>query len=177
MKVLGHATQRARLRALCLLLITVGYGAFLAWHEWAYRKGLALPLSVAATITTSPSSLPLDPAAVATVLGLTADTTLMPSAEPMTLQASFVLDTGLSKALLADAQGSRMYQVGDQLPGGSVLRRVETSRAVLWNKGREEVLTLKAAAERFLHPFDPPSESQAPAISARYLRPHPGQSE
>ncbi|VVN38374.1 hypothetical protein PS662_05306 [Pseudomonas fluorescens] len=159
------------------MVIAVGYGAFLAWHEWAYRKSLAPPLSVAATITPPSPPVPLDPAAVATVLGLTAETTLMPSTEPMTLQASFVLGTGLSKALLADAQGSRMYQVGDQLPGGSVLRRVEASRAVLWNKGREEVLTLKTSAGRFLHPFDPQAESQAPAISARYLRPHPGQSE
>lgn len=147
------------------------------WHEWGFRKNLALPLSFAATNPTPPLRVPLDPAAVATVLGLTAETTLMPSAEPMTLQASFVVDSGLSKALLADAQGSRIYQVGDQLPGGSVLRRVEANRAVLWNKGREEVLTLQTSSKHFLRRFDPQAEAQPPAISARYLRPHSGQSE
>ena len=166
-----------RLCALCLLVIVVGYGAFLAWQESAFRKSLAAPLSFAATLTTPPPRAPLDPAAVATVLGLTTETTLMPSAEPMTLQASFVLDNGLSRALLADAQGPRIYQVGDQLPGGSVLRRVEANRAVLWNKGREEVLTLQTSTERFLRRLDPQTEARPPANSARYLRPHPGQSE
>jgi hypothetical protein len=27
-----------------------------------------------------------------------------------------------------------MYQVGERLPGGSVLRRVEANQVVLWNK-------------------------------------------
>lgn len=166
-----------RLWTLGVLVIVVGYGAFLAWQEWAYRKSLAPPLPFAATVTASPPRTPLDPAAVAMVLGLTAETPLLPSAEPMTLQASFVVDTGLSKALLADAQGSRIYQVGDQLPGGSVLRRVEANRAVLWNNGREEVLTLQTSVVRLLRRFDPHAEAAAPDISTRYLRPHPGQSE
>lgn len=166
-----------RLGTLFLLVVAVSYGGFLAWQERAYRNSLASPVSFAAATTPPLPSAPLDPAAVATVLGLTAQAALRPSAEPMTLQASFVHGMGLSKALLADAQGSRIYQVGDQLPGGSVLRRVEASRAVLWNKGREEVLTLQATTGRFLRRFDPQAEAPAPAIPARYLRPHTGQSE
>ena len=123
------------------------------------------------------SRVPLDPTAVATVLGLSAEAALRPSAEPLTLQASFVLGTGLSRALLADGQGSRIYQVGDQLPGGSVLRRVEANQVVLWNKGREEVLALQTSAVSFLRRLDSQAEVQAPATPARYLRPLPGQSE
>ncbi|MHC8356219.1 hypothetical protein ACYZTL_13545 [Pseudomonas sp. LB3P81] len=166
-----------RLSTLCLLVIAVGYGAFLTWQEWGFRNSLASPLSFAATVPTPPPRAPLDTTAVATVLGLTADTTLRLSAEPLTLQASFVLDTGLSRALLADAQGSRIYQVGDQLPGGSVLRRVEVNQAVLWNKGREEVLTLQTSSASFLRQVDSPSHPQTPISSTRFLRPLSGQSE
>lgn len=166
-----------RLCTFCLLVLSVGYGAFLAWQEWGFRKSLASPLSFAATVPTPPSRAPLDTTAVATVLGLATETMLLPSAEPLTLQASFVLGTGLSRALLADAQGSRIYQVGDQLPGGSVLRRVEVNQAVLWNKGREEVLTLQTSSTRFLRPLDSPPNPQTPISSTRFLRPVSGQSE
>ncbi|MCP1499228.1 hypothetical protein J2Y86_003935 [Pseudomonas migulae] len=166
-----------RLSTLCLLVIPVGYAAFLAWQEWGFRTSLASPLPFTATVPTPPSRAPLDTTAVATVLGLATETTMMPSAEPLTLHASFVLDTGLSRALLADAQGSRVYQVGDQLPGGSVLRRVEVNQAVLWNKGREEVLTLQTSAERFLRQLDSSPNPQTPASSTRFLRPLSGQSE
>lgn len=166
-----------RLCTLCLLLIAVGYTAFLAWQEWVFRQSLASPVPFPATVPTPPSRAPLNATAVATVLGLTADTTLPPSAESLTLQASFVLGTGLSRALLADAQGSRIYQVGDPLPGGSVLRRVEVDQAVLWNKGREEVLTLQASSVRFLRPLEAPPNPQTPISSTRFLRPLSGQSE
>lgn len=166
-----------RLSTLCLLVISVGYAAFLAWQEWGFRKSLASPLSFAVTVPTPPSRAPLNTTAVATVLGLATETTLLPSAEPLTLQASFVLDAGLSRALLADAQGSRIYQVGDQLPGGSVLRRVEVNQAVLWNKGREEVLTLQTSSASFLRQLDSPSPPQTPVSSTRFLRPLSGQSE
>ncbi|WP_330932700.1 hypothetical protein [Pseudomonas sp. PGPR40] len=149
----------------------------MSWQESVFRKSLAAPLSFAATDTAAPPREPLDTTAVATVLGLVADTTLLPSAEPLTLHASFVVGTGLSRALLAGTQGSRIYQVGDPLPGGSVLRRVEANQAVLWNKGREEVLTLQMPVSRFLRPFGASAEAPTPAKSAHFLRSLPGQSE
>ncbi|WP_343038517.1 type II secretion system protein N [Pseudomonas izuensis] len=134
-------------------------------------------MSFPAPVATPTPRAPLDTSAILTVFGLSAETPLLPSAEPLTLQASFVRDSGLSRALLADGQGSRIYQVGDQLPGGSVLRRVEANQAVLWNKGREEVLTLQTSTAGFLRRFDPQAETQTRVISARYLRPHSGPSE
>lgn len=166
-----------RLYTLGALVLFLVYAAFLAWREWGFREGLASPLAFTATVATPPSRAPLNTAAVATVLGLTAENTLLPSAEPLTLHASFLRASGLSKALLADAQGARIYQVGDQLPGGSVLRRVEVNQAVLWNKGREEVLALRSSAAPFLRVFDAQAEAQTNAIPARYLRPHAGQSK
>jgi len=166
-----------RLCTFSVLVISVAYAGFLAWQERGFRERLASPVSFAATVPPLPPRAPLNTTAIATVLGLTAEATLLPSAEPLTLQASFVLGTGLSRALLADAQGSRIYQVGDQLPGGSVLRRVEANQAVLWNKGREEVLTLQTASATFLRPLDSPPGPHAPLGSTRFLRPLSGQSE
>jgi type II secretory pathway component PulC len=70
-----------------------------------------------------------------------------------------------------------MYQVGERLPGGSVLRRVEANQVVLWNKGREERLMLQPPAARLLRRLESPGDTPAPAISSRYLRPVSGPSE
>ena len=67
--------------------------------------------------------------------------------------------------------------VAERLPGGSVLRRVEANQVVLWNKGREERLTLQPPVARFLRRLGSPGDSQASAISTRYLRPVSGPSE
>jgi hypothetical protein len=181
MSVLGYPRQRVWLHGLSALVIVLilplGYGVFLVWQEWQFRQRLVAPVPFV-TATTAPATRErLEPTALATVFGLSAETALLPSAEPLTLQASFVVSTGLSRALLADAQGPRLYQVGERLPGGSVLRRVEASQVVLWNKGREEVLPLQPSTVRFLRRFESNAASQTSAISVRYLRPLSGQSE
>jgi hypothetical protein len=179
MKLSLKFVARFGLRAgtVCLLASPVGYGVFAVWQEWHFREHLARPSSTVATPIPAPAHVPLDATAVATVLGLATPSTLLASAEPLTLQASFVVSNGVSRALLADAQGPRMYQVGERLPGGSVLRRVEANQVVLWNKGREERLTLQPSAERFLRRLESPADTQPPAVSTRYLRPLSGPSE
>jgi len=164
-----------------LLLIPLSYGVFLVWQEWLWRESFAsVAYSVVATITAPPREH-IDTTAVATVFGLVDEATRLPSAEPLTLQASFVVASGMSKALLADAQGSRIYQVGEQLPGGSVLRRIEPNQVVLWNKGREELLTVQSSSTRFLRRFESQDTPHHLPVSTRYLSPHlppqPGQPE
>lgn len=149
--------------------------AFLAWQEWAFRNAQRLTAPVAVPMPTAPA--PLNTAAVATVFGLAAPSALRPSAESLTLQATFAVDSGLSKALISAAQGPRLYRVGDDLPGGSVLRRVEAQHVVLWNKGREESLPLAPSASAFLKRLPASAVPPAADISARFLRPLTGQSE
>lgn len=166
-----------QMRVVGLLVLSVGYAVFVVWQEWHFREQLPRPSSVVAETTPSPERMPLDATGVAMVFGLASEATPQVSAEPFTLQASFVVSNGLSKALLADAQGPRLYQVGERLPGGSVLRRVEANQVLLWNKGREERLTLQSHAAPFLHPFEASVNVKAPTPSARYLRPLTGPSE
>ncbi|WP_318011754.1 type II secretion system protein N [Pseudomonas sp. REP124] len=160
-----------------LLVLSVGYAVFVLWQEWQFRQQLPRLSEVArpATVVSEPATL--DATAVAMVLGFTSTDTPQASAEPLTLHASFVASDGLSKALLADAQGPRLYQVGERLPGGSVLRRVETNQVLLWNKGREERLTLHAPAARFLRQLETAADAQAPGVTTRFLRPFSGLSE
>lgn len=160
-----------------LLILPVGCAVFVVWQERLFREQFTRALPAIVAVVPEPVRMSLDATAVAAVFGLTTKSTLRTSAEPLTLQASFVVNRGLSRALLADAQGSRVYQVGERLPGGSVLRRVETNQVTLWNKGREELLTLQSPAARFLRRFESPTEPQIPAVSARYLRPFSGPSE
>lgn len=160
-----------------LLILPVACGAFLVWQEWGFRQNIAAAVPPLSTQMTAPPREQLDATAVATVLGFTNDATRQASAEPLTLQASFVNASGLSKALLADSQGSRIYQVGDRLPGGSVLRRVEPGQVVLWNKGREEHLMLQSSDARFLRPLELQEAAHAERVPARFLRPVSGQSE
>jgi type II secretory pathway component PulC len=160
-----------------LLILPVAYAVFVLWQERQYRDHLAQPIPTVTAAIPEPARVLMDATAVATVFGLTPQTTLLASAEPLTLQASFVVSNGLSRALLADAQGSRIYQVGERLPGGSVLRRVDAQHVVLWNKGREEQLALQPSAVRFLRPLDSTAESPAATMSTRFLRPLSGPSE
>jgi hypothetical protein len=50
--------------------------------------------------------------------------------------------------LLADSTSERIYRVGDRLPSGSVLRRIDDQSVVLWRGGREEILPLAPPGER-----------------------------
>lgn len=160
-----------------LLVAPLVYGVLLGWQEWRYREQLLLPTPVETSRTAPAPRQALDATAVATVLGLTTGAQLRPSAEPLTLQASFVVTHGLSRVLLADSQSARIYQVGERLPGGSVLRRIEADHAVLWSKGREELLTLQPPYSGFLQRLDPHGKRHVPSVSSRFFSPLAGSTE
>lgn len=146
-----------------------GYGAHLAWQEWLYRQALAVPVIAPARPAPAPALEPFQPEAIASVLGLAPQGALAHSAEPLELRASLVSSHGASQALLAGSQQARFYRVGERLPGGSVLRRVEVSYVVLWRNNREERLLLKPPGRHVL------PAGQTPATPAQatslYLRP------
>lgn len=167
----------SRLPRLALLLVPLLYGGLLAGQEWRFRQALGRQVPVVTDLPVAPARDLPNVQAVATVLGLAPEGAQAPSAEPITLQASFVAGQGLSRALLADAAGPRIYQVGERLPGGSVLRRVEANHVTLWRNGREERLALQAAAKPLLRRLGPEDGRHAALQSSQYLRPVAGQSE
>jgi len=87
------------------------------------------------------------------------------------LRASFVSSVGDSRALLAGAEGQRIYRVGESLPGGSILRRIESGRVVLWRNGREELLALEPPGRTTLQRLNGPVPDAAVPASSLYLRP------
>ena len=167
---------RACLSSVCWLTLPVGVAVFLVWQERQFRERLATQPADIVPLQTVPAREPLEAASIALVFGLTTQATPQPSAEPLTLQASFV-SNGSSKALLANAQGSRLYQVGERLPGGSVLRRIEPHQVALWNKGREELLTLVPSEARFLRALESSVDSRPVTTTTRFIRPLSGQPE
>ncbi|WP_371911782.1 type II secretion system protein N [Pseudomonas sp. ok272] len=153
-----------------LWAVPLGYGVSLFVSEVRLREHLLGQAALPPPLT--PATLPapaFNPQAIATVMGLGEHLVAAPSAEPLTLRASFVASHGLSRALLADAGGERLYHVGESLPGGSVLRRVEVSRVVLWRQGREESLALQPTPARPLLMLNPTDSRPLPA--AVHLRP------
>ncbi|WP_092203356.1 MULTISPECIES: type II secretion system protein N [unclassified Pseudomonas] len=167
----------SRLPTTILMLVPLLYGVLLAGHEWRYRQAVARDVPVVGGSPTVPVRALPNVQAVATVFGLTPEGAHVPSTEPITLQASFVAGQGLSRALLADAAGPRIYQVGERLPGGSVLRRVEASHVTLWRNGREERLALQPTAKPLLRRLSLEDGGHAAPHSSQYLRPVAGQSE
>ena len=156
---------------LAVLGLPLAAGMYLAWDEWQYRKAVStLPVLVPVNTTKAlPGSQAFNPEAIASVLGLSSRDVQVTSAEALKLIASFVSSHGTSQALLAGAEGSRFYKVGERLPGGSVLRRVGTAYVVLWHNGREEWLVLRPAAAHLL-PVSNVSAPVAPSSSS-HLRP------
>jgi general secretion pathway protein C len=129
----------ARWRHLGLFLsIPTLAGAALGWQEWQARKAWA-PAVAPVEPAASPS-----PAALNTLFGLSGGSAAS-SGETLQLRAIFVASGGQSRALLAAGERHVTYQVGDRLPGGSVLRRIESDGLVLWRNGREERLALRAS--------------------------------
>lgn len=165
----GALSRHAGLLLRVLLLgLPVGYGAYLTWQEWGYRQSLAVPTALPERVP-APALAPFKPDAIAAVLGLSPQGPLAHSAEPLELRASFVSSNGASHALLAGSQQSRFYRVGERLPGGSVLRRIEVSHVVLWRNNREERLLLKPAS-RYVLPATQMPATHAPTTSL-HLRP------
>lgn len=153
-----------------LIALPVGVTLWHAWQEWAYRT--ALPgLTALTPLEAAPPSKPVvfNPNGIATVLGFAPQGAAVRSAEALTLRASLVSSQGQSRALLAGTSEARFYSVGDRLPGGSVLRRIEVSRVVLWRNGREESLVLESAGQYLL----PVTRADAPKAqpASTYLRP------
>ncbi len=126
--------------------------ALLAWRENTFRTQLAIndqsSLPTERTVQAQANEQPPAAATIALAFGMSAPGEAAQNVEHLTLKASFVSSLGDSRALLADGTSARSYRVGDRLPDGSVLRRIEYQSVVLWRGGREERLPLVSPSDR-----------------------------
>lgn len=156
-----------------LLMLPLGYGLTLAWQEWQLRQARTTVMqTVPDAVAVEPRYVAPDTLAVATVFGMAAQGDRLNSTEPLTLRATIVTGDSHSRALLATPDQARFYRAGERLPGGSLLRRIETGQVVLWRQGREELLSLHPAGVYFLQ-TDQVQRQAAPTV---HLRPTVAQS-
>lgn len=75
-----------------------------------------------------------------------------PSLLDITLKASFVSSRGEARALVAGPGVEAVYRVGDRLPDGGVLRRIEGRAITFWFNGREHVVALTGSKAFIFQP-------------------------
>ncbi|MFF5863673.1 type II secretion system protein N [Pseudomonas sp. NPDC012596] len=151
-----------------MLLIAV---VILGVRETA-RPGIDEPTLHAGVQTRSPMpEQPMPTAALSLAFGFSAPGEPASSQTGLVLKACMVPSRGEARALVASGNGERVYRIGDRLPGGSVLRRIDVRSITLWVGGREETLLLSAAHATLFHPSGGTATSgRAAADSPRLLR-------
>jgi hypothetical protein len=129
-----------------LLAATLGYGIHLFLSERSHRLALGPVTAFAPVAAISEIPATSSPGALLTVLGFQGETAAVKKQEVAILRGIVVATSEESRALMTVAGNQRTYRVGERLPGGSVLRRIEASRVFLWRNGHEVVLPLVAPA-------------------------------
>ncbi|MFV3325194.1 type II secretion system protein N [Pseudomonas sp. NY15372] len=127
-------------------------GGLLTWREMANPvvTDIATPASLVAPAAAAQKPLPV--ATLALAFGFQAPGQPQSSRSDITLKATFVSSQGDARALVKSPNGDAIHRVGDRLPGGGVLRRIDVRSIVLWLNGREEVVSLSASASPVFQP-------------------------
>lgn len=142
----------------------------LAWRE-ATRPDLVEPVAQDSVARVLPAQQPLPTATLALAFGFSEPGERLASQAGLVLKACFIPSRGQPRALVGSREGDSFYGVGDRLPGGSVLRRIDVGAITLWVEGREEVLTLSGGgANVFAQSGSSAVRVSAHAESPRLLR-------
>ncbi|MFJ4258660.1 hypothetical protein ACIP01_17125 [Pseudomonas monteilii] len=114
---------------------------------------------------------PLPTATLALAFGYSAPVGQAASQAELVLKACFVPSLGHARALVASREGESLYRVGDRMPGGSVLRRIDVRSITLWDGEREQRLALPGSRTNvFVQSGSTPARGPASANSPRLLR-------
>ncbi|PWB31117.1 hypothetical protein DCO48_18300 [Pseudomonas sp. SDI] len=116
--------------------------AWMGWDEFDHRRQLdqrqpVLPASAVAT-----PARPFDAGTIALAFAASASVGALATAEQLTLQAVILGSEGDSRVLIGATGKARFYRVGERLPDGSVVRRIEARQALLWQRGHEQRVSL-----------------------------------
>lgn len=114
---------------------------------------------------------PLPTATLALAFGYSAPVGQAASQAELVLKACFVPSLGHARALVASREGESLYRVGDRMPGGSVLRRIDVRSITLWDGEREQRLALPGSRTNvFVQSGSTSARGPASANSPRLLR-------
>ena len=149
-----------------LLAATLGYGIHLFLSERSYRQALGPVTAFAPVAAVGELPATSNSGALLTVLGFQDETAALQKPELAMLRGVVVATSEESRALMTVAGNQRTYRVGERLPGGSVLRRIEARRVFLWRNGHEVVLPLATSAATTLR-----TARAITTPSSLYLRP------
>ncbi|WP_430316902.1 type II secretion system protein N [Pseudomonas sp. p1(2021b)] len=121
-------------------------GALLIWRDAANPVVADAAAPAVPVAPASAAQKPLPVATLALAFGFQAPGQPQSSRSDITLKATFVSSQGDARALVKSANGDAIYRVGDRLPGGGVLRRIDVRSIVLWVGGREEAVSLSTSS-------------------------------
>lgn len=134
------------------------------------RPGLVEPAGQG-NVAALPAQQPLPTATLALAFGYSEPGGQAASQAELVLKACFVSSRGPARALVGSRDGERLYRVGDRLPGGSVVRRIDVRSITLWDGGREQVLALSGSRGNvFVQSGGTTARGPDPADSPRLLR-------
>lgn len=152
-------------------VVVLATGALLTWREMANPVVADVATPVLPAVSASTAQKPLPVATLALAFGFQAPGQPQSSRSDITLKATFVSSQGDARALVKSANGDAIHRVGDRLPGGGVLRRIDVRSIVLWLNGREEVVSLSASASPVFQPSGSTTGSASVSSSSpRLLR-------
>ncbi|MBA1241217.1 hypothetical protein [Pseudomonas japonica] len=124
------------------VVMAAGAG-WLVYRVWQAPLPATPPLpSVAAKPISAPATL--SPQVIARLFGLPSGAPLAQARTALKLKACVVAGEH-SRILVEHAGLVQAYRIGDRLPDGSQVRRVNAGHAVLWQRGEEVVLALRQA--------------------------------
>lgn len=162
--------QRIYLTLICGMAITGGAVGFYN-ADGSQVSSVIEPATISLTKKTHPV-VELQAGVIVDLLGLSTATgaNAERSTEQLTFKASYrSSDPKASYAVFTQGGTELRYAVGERLPGGSHLRRIEPDRMVFWREGREEVLAIDPVAE-VLRPVDPNASAQPIPFNLQHLR-------
>ena len=143
--------------------------AFLAVRETT--RPMAERVGQEQVVPASTAQKPLATATLALAFGYSGPGGPAASQAELVLKACFVSSLGHARALVASREGESLYRVGDRIPGGGVLRRIDVRSITLWDGERELNLVLAGSrANVFVQSGSTATRGPASADSPRLLR-------
>lgn len=155
------------------VVLPVLTGVFLLWREAQAQAYWQMQVPAAVAPVAMAAQRPLPVAALALAFGFRIADAKASRRSDITLKASFVSSLGDARALVSSNAKEAIYRVGDRLPGGGVIRGIDSHAITLWVDGQEEVLALTRPVDTLLRQVDVGTPRPTASLSSILLLRNP----